>query len=136
MSAAPRAAASHAVPASSLLLVIILTLIWGCNWPVLKVGVTELAPLTFRAWTLAFAALGLLLIAKLSGDSIRIPRAWWGRVVALALFNITAWNVLIVFGVQQMPAGRSAIIAYTLAIWSFLFSLWLLHEPLSGRKVV
>jgi hypothetical protein len=26
----------------------ILTLVWGCNWPVLKMGVTELAPLTFR----------------------------------------------------------------------------------------
>jgi drug/metabolite transporter (DMT)-like permease len=128
-------AAQQALPASSLLLVAILTLAWGCNWPVLKIGVTELAPLTFRASTLPFAALGLLTIAKLSGDSVRIPRAWWGRVVALALFNITGWNVLIVFGVQQMPAGRSAIIAYTLPIWSVLFSVWLLHEPLSGRKI-
>jgi len=129
-------AAPQAAPASSLLLVAILTLVWGCNWPVLKLGVTELAPLTFRASTLPFAALGLLLIAKLSGDSIRIPRAWWGRLVALAFFNIAGWNALILFGVQQMPAGRSAIIAYTLPIWSVLFSLWLLHEPLSGRKIV
>jgi drug/metabolite transporter (DMT)-like permease len=129
-------AAQQAAPASSVLLVVILTLAWGCNWPVLKVGVTALAPLTFRATTLPFAALGLLLIAKLSGDSIRIPRAWWGRAATLALCNITAWNVLIVFGVQQMPAGRSAIIAYTLPIWTVLFSLWWLHEPLSGRKIV
>ena len=136
MSAAPPAAASHAVPASSLLLVVILTLVWGCNWPVLKLGVTELAPLTFRATTMPFAALGLLLVAKLSGDSIRIPRALWRKVAALALFNIAAWNGLILFGVQQMPAGRSAILAYTLPIWSVLFSLWLLHEPLSGRKLV
>jgi drug/metabolite transporter (DMT)-like permease len=125
-----------AAPASSLLLVAILTLVWGCNWPVLKLGVTELAPLTFRATTLPFAALGLLLIAKLSGDSVRIPRAWWGRVAALALFNVTGWSALIVFGVQQMPAGRSGIIAYTMPIWSVLLSLWLLHEPLSGRKLV
>jgi drug/metabolite transporter (DMT)-like permease len=135
MSAAPPATASHAVPASSLLLVAILTLVWGCNWPVLKLGVTELAPLTFRATTLPFAALGLLLVAKLSGDSIRIPRAQWTKVAALALFNIAAWNGLILFGVQQMPAGRSAILAYTLPIWSVLFSLWLLHEPLSARKL-
>ena len=136
MSASPPAAASHAVPASSLLLVIILTLVWGCNWPVLKLGVTELAPLTFRATTLPFAALGLLLVSKLSGDSIRIARALWPKVAALALFNIAAWNGLILFGVQQMPAGRSAILAYTLPIWSVLFSFWLLREPLSGRKLV
>lgn len=127
--------AQHAVPASSLLLVVILTLVWGCNWPVLKLGVTELAPLTFRAATLPFAALGLLLIARLSGESIRIPRALWLRVTVLALFNIAGWNWLILFGVQQMPAGRSAILAYTLPIWSVLFSHWLLHEPLSGRKL-
>ncbi|HEX9277727.1 MAG TPA: EamA family transporter [Casimicrobiaceae bacterium] len=127
--------AHHAVPPSSLLLVVILTLVWGCNWPVLKLGVTELAPLTFRATTLPFAALGLLLVSKLSGDSIRIARALWPKVAALALFNIAAWNGLILFGVQQMPAGRSAILAYTLPMWSVLFSLWLLREPLSGRKL-
>ena len=40
------------------------------------------------------------------------------------------------FGVQQLPAGRSAILAYTMPVWSVLFSLALLHEPLSRRKVV
>src|SRR5947208_5893738 len=114
MSTAPPAAARHAVPASSLLLVAILMLVWGCNWPVLKLGVTELAPLTFRATTLPFAALGLLLVSKLSGDSIRISRALWIKVAALALFNIAGWNGLILFGVQQMPAGRSAILAFTM----------------------
>lgn len=132
----PTPAAQSAVPASSLLLIVILTLVWGCNWPVLKLGVTELAPLTFRATTLPFAALGLLLIAKLSGESTRVPRALWPRVAVLALFNITGWNWLVLFGIQQLPAGRAAILGYTLPIWSVLFSFWLLHEPLSPRKFV
>ena len=42
----------------------------------------------------------------------------WGKVAALALFNITGWNGLLLFGVQQLPAGRSAILAYTMPIWS------------------
>jgi drug/metabolite transporter (DMT)-like permease len=98
--------------------------------------VTELPPLTFRAATLPFAAIGLLIVARLSGDSIAIPRALWGKVAALALFNIAAWNGLILFGVQQLPSGRSAILAYTLPVWSMLFSLVLLHEPLSRRKLI
>jgi drug/metabolite transporter (DMT)-like permease len=128
-------AAHHPAPAASLLLVVILSLVWGCNWPVLKLGVTGLAPLTFRAITLPFAALGLLLVARFSGESTRIPRTWWPRVAVLALFNITGWNWLILFGIEQMSAGRAAILAYTLPIWSVLFSLWLLHEPLSPRKL-
>jgi drug/metabolite transporter (DMT)-like permease len=135
MSDRGRSAAAQAAPASSLLLVGVLTLVWGCNWPVLKLGVTELAPLTFRAATLGFAALGLLLISKFSGESVAIPRRLWPRVLTLALFNIVGWNAFILFGVQQMPAGRSAILAYTMPIWTVLFSLWLLHEPLSWRKL-
>jgi drug/metabolite transporter (DMT)-like permease len=97
--------------------------------------VTEIAPLTFRALTLPFAGLGLLAIAGMAGASIRIPRAMWGKVILLALFNIAGWNGLLLFGVQQLPAGRSAILAFTMPVWSVLFSLALLHEPLSTRKL-
>jgi drug/metabolite transporter (DMT)-like permease len=31
--------------------ILVLTLVWGCNWPILKMGVEELAPLTFRGGT-------------------------------------------------------------------------------------
>ena len=113
----------------------VLALVWGLNWPILKIGVSELAPLTFRALTLPFAALGLLAIAHLSGDSVRIPRAWWRRVAALALFNIAGWNGLILFGVQQMAAGRSVILAYTMPIWATAIGAFLLDEPLSRRKL-
>ncbi len=126
----------HGVGASSLLQIAILTLVWGCNWAVLKVGVSELPPLTFRASSLAFAGIGLLLVAKFSGHSIRIPRPLWGKTAALALFNIAAWNGLILFGVQSLPAGRSAILAFTMPIWTVLIGLGLLHEPLSKRKII
>ena len=114
----------------------ILALIWGCNWPVLKLGVTEIPPLTFRSLTLPFAALGLLAVARLSGESIAIPRAWWGRVATLAFFNIAGWNGLVLFGVQQLPAGRSAILAYTMPVWATLVALMVLHEPLGRRKTI
>ena len=114
----------------------ILALIWGCNWPVLKLGVTELPPLTFRSVTLPFAALGMLAVAHLSGESIAIPRAWWSRVAVLAFFNIAGWNGLVLFGVQQLPAGRSAILAYTMPVWATLVAMMVLHEPLNRRKAI
>jgi drug/metabolite transporter (DMT)-like permease len=131
----PPSASSLPPNARALLPIALLTLIWGCNWPVLKMGVTELAPLTFRGLTLPFAAAGMLVVAALSGDSLRVPRAWWGRVAALAFFNIAGWNGLVLFGVQQMPAGRSAILAYTMPIWATMIATMVLHEPLSRRKL-
>ena len=47
------------------------------------------------------------------------------RLVAVALF-----------GVQQLPAGRSAILAYTMPIWSTLIAMFVLHEPLNRRKAI
>ena len=120
----------------SLIPIVVLALVWGCNWPILKLGVTEMPPLTFRAYTIAFAGLGLLVIARFSGESIRVPVRLWPLVAALALLNITAWNGLLLFGVQQMPAGRSVILAYTMPVWATLVSVWLLHERLSRRKIV
>jgi drug/metabolite transporter (DMT)-like permease len=115
--------------------ILVLTLVWGCNWPVLKMGVSELAPLTFRSLTLPFAAIGMLLVARASGDSIGIARALWPRVVVLALLNIAGWNGFVLFGVQQLPAGRSAILAYTMPIWATMIATVVLHERLSRRKL-
>lgn len=120
----------------ALLPVAVLALVWGLNWPILKLGVSEMAPLTFRSYTLAFAGLGLLAVARASGESIRIPRGLWSLVLLLALFNITGWNGLVLFGLQQMPAGRSAILAYTMPVWATLVSLAVLHEPIGKRKAI
>jgi drug/metabolite transporter (DMT)-like permease len=54
----------------------------------------------------------------------------------LATLNIAGWNGFVLFGVQQMPAGRSAILAYTMPIWATLIAALVLHEPLSRRKLL
>jgi drug/metabolite transporter (DMT)-like permease len=122
--------------ARSALPIVVLALVWGFNWPMLKMGVTEMAPLTFRALTLPFAALGMLAFARASHDAIRVPRTFWPQLCALALFNITFWNGFVLFGVQQLPAGRSAILAYTMPIWATAIAAVVVHEPVSRRKLV
>jgi drug/metabolite transporter (DMT)-like permease len=116
--------------------ILVVALVWGCNWPVLKMGVAELAPLTFRTVTLPFAALVMLLVAKLRGDDILIPREFWPRLLALSFFNIALWNGFVLFGVQQLPAGRSAILAYTMPVWATGIAALVLHETVSPRKLV
>ena len=116
--------------------IVVLALVWGFNWPVLKMGVTEMAPLTFRAVTLPFAALGMLAYARVARDSMRVPREFGAKLCALALFNITLWNGFVLFGVQQLPAGRSAILAYTMPIWATAIAALVVHEPISRRKLI
>jgi len=132
----PAAPAAAKPTANALLPILLLSIVWGCNWPVLKIGVAEVAPLTFRAITLPVAALGMFLVTRWSGESVRIPRAWWGKVATLAFLNIAGWNGFVLFGVQQLPAGRSAIIAYTMPIWSTVIAMAVLNEPLDRRRIV
>lgn len=114
----------------------ILALVWGANWPILKIGTAEIAPLTFRAVTLPFAAAGMFLVARAARDSLSVPRDWWWRVTVLALFNVAGWNGVVLFGLLQLPAGRSVILGYTMPIWATLIAMAVLHEPLGRRKAI
>ncbi len=114
----------------------ILALVWGCNWPILKISTTEIAPLTFRAITLPFAAAGMFLVARAARDGVSVPREWWWRLTVLAFFNVAAWNGVVLFGLQQLPAGRGVILGYTMPVWATLVATMMLHEPLNRRKAI
>jgi len=102
----------------------------------MKIGVAEIAPLTFRALTLPFAGIGLLGIALAQRQSIRVPRTLWWPLGWLSLFNIAGWNGFVMFGVQHLPAGRSAILGYTMPLWATLCAVIVAGERLTVRRVV
>src|SRR6266498_3698572 len=128
-------ARTYALPPSIIALVVLLALGWGSNWPVMKVVMTEMAPLHFRALCLIAGAAGLFAIAQANRLPIRVPKGSWPRLVAIAAFNVAAWNVLAVYGVTFMESGRAAILAYTFPVWSVLLGVWFLREPLTGRRL-
>jgi len=126
---------TSALPPSIIVLVVLLALGWGSNWPLMKVVMTEMAPLHFRVLCLTAGAVGLFAIARANRLPIRVPRGQWPRLVVITAFNVAAWNVLAVFGVTFMDSGRAAILAYTFPVWGVLLGVWFLREPLTGRRL-
>jgi len=126
---------TYALPPSIIVLVVLLALGWGSNWPLMKVVMTEMAPLHFRVLCLTAGAVGLFAIAQANRLPIRVPQGHWPRLIAITLFNVAAWNVLAVYGVTFMESGRAAILAYTFPMWSVLLGVWFLREPLTGRRL-
>lgn len=126
---------TSALPPSIIVLVVLLALGWGSNWPLMKVVMTEMAPLHFRVLCLIAGATGLFAIARANRLPIRVPNGQWPRLVAIAAFNVAAWNVLAVYGVTFMESGRAAILAYTFPVWGVLLGVWFLREPLTGRRL-
>jgi drug/metabolite transporter (DMT)-like permease len=124
------------LPRQGLLLLAALSLFWGLNWPIMKVVLTQVPPLYFRAGCLLAGGLGMLALARAGGVRVAVPAGAWPRLAVLALFNIIGWNVLIVYGVALLPSGRAALLGYTMPLWSSLLSLWLLGERLRAGRVV
>ena len=127
----------QSLPRQGLILLAVLSLGWGLNWVVIKVALTELPPLYFRAASLLFGGLGLLIVARFTGErTVRVPDGAWGRVLLIALCNTVLCNVLVIYGLTLLPAGRAALLNYTMPLWGQLLSVWLLGETFTVRRVV
>ena len=122
-------------PASILWVLAALTLGWGFNWPMIKLALSELPVFTFRSVCLAGGAAGLFAIAAYARLPLRVPRGQWGRLLLIALFNVTVWNLCIAYGIGYMSSGRAAILAYTMPLWSVPLSAWLLKERITRRRI-
>ncbi len=116
-----------------LVLLLLLTLAWGLSWPVMKVGVQGLPPLFFRLLCIAGGLVVLAAYARVAGVPLRVPRADWGDVVRLAVPNVVVWHVLAIVAVSLLPAGRSALLGYTMPVWVVVFGLLCFGEVAAGR---
>jgi len=115
----------------------LLSLMWGLNWPIMKLSLRELAPLHFRALTMGLGALALALYFAARG--IRLwprGRPEWRDVLVLGLPNTLGWHALSIIGVAQLPAGRAAILGFTMPVWTVLLSVLFYRERLTGRLLV
>lgn len=123
------------LPPSGLLLLGALALGWGLNWPIMKIVLSEVPPLYFRAISLILGGSGLLAIARAGGHPIAIPPGQLMAVAQLSLFNIIGWNVFAIYGVSLLPSGRAALLGFTMPVWSAILSVLILGERLSFQRV-
>lgn len=122
------------LPASALALLALVTLGWGFAWPFIKIVLAEMPPLTFRTVCLLVGGGGVLVLARMAGQPLEVPRRHWPRMLALSACNIVGWNVFMIYGVAFLPSGRAALLGYTMPLWSAILSVWLLDERLTARR--
>lgn len=115
-------------------MLILLTLVWGFNWPIMKFGVTGFPPLTFRTlcmW-IGLPVLGLYMVWR------RVPftigRAHWRELAVLTVFNMFFWHTLAILAIQSLSSGRAAILGYTMPVFSALIGAAWFGQRLAGRS--
>jgi drug/metabolite transporter (DMT)-like permease len=118
------------------LLLATVIVLWGVNWPVMKLGLADIPPMTFALSRMVLGALCMFGVAAARGG-IRLPdRHDLPIVITVGLLQMAAFLGLVTVALQFVPAGRSSILAYTTALWVVPGAAILLGERLGGRKLV
>jgi len=119
-----------------IVLLVLLTLVWGLNWPVMKLGVTLFPPLSFRAMSMWLGLPVLYVAVRAMKVPLRIERSQWRELGSLTFTNMIVWHVLAVLSVQALSSGRAAILGYTMPVFSALWGVALFGQRLSPRQML
>jgi drug/metabolite transporter (DMT)-like permease len=131
----PPGARPHITPAG-LMFLAITSIGWGFNWPITKYLLAELPPLTLRGTTGVVGAGLLAALALLRGQSLRVPRELWPRLVLAAFLNVACWMVLMGLALLWLPASEAALIAYTMPVWASILAWPVLGERPNLLRVI
>ncbi|HMS26735.1 MAG TPA: DMT family transporter [Burkholderiaceae bacterium] len=120
--------------AKQLWLLVLLTLVWGLNWPVMKLGVTGMPPLLFRTLSM-WLGIPVLVVAMLwLKIPFAMPRKHWRELLVLSAANMFVWHVCIILAIQSLSSGRAAILGYTMPIFSAIIGALFFATQLSLRN--
>ncbi len=120
--------AAHADVGARVMLAV-LGLIWGVTWPVMKIALNEIPPLTMRGTAAVLGAVTYFALCVAMRRSLRIPSPKaWAHVLVASLLNIVAFSLFSAFAQLVATTSRVAILAYTMPIWSVLLAWAFLGE--------
>jgi drug/metabolite transporter (DMT)-like permease len=119
------------------LMLVFLSIGWGVTWPIMRIALEEIPPLSMRLGTTACGAAVLFLAAWLLRRDLEIPTGI-GRIhLALSgAFNVFGFSLFTAFAQLSTATSRVAILAYTMPIWSCLLARPVLGERLTANRMI
>ena len=100
-------------------LLVLLALLWGGSFTLIKIGVGTIPPATLTAGRIAIAAVLLLAIMRWRGMVLpRTPRLW-GHLLVQGIINLVLPFLLISWGEQHVSSGLASILTTTAPFFAF-----------------
>ncbi len=121
-------AAAFAVP--------VLALLWGLNWPAVRVVLSWWSPWTLRAFSLGVGALLLFALALHRRESLQVKAGQRARLVVSAVLTIAGFNLCTAFAQTAGSTSRAAIVTFTMPVWAVLFAWLLIGEKPDRWRMV
>jgi len=114
----------------ALIALLILTLIWGYNWVVMKLAVQYANPFQFAAMRTFSGAIILFIIMAFTKRSLAVKE--FPTMLVLGLLQTIGFTGLIIWAVSIGGAGKTAVLSYTMPFWVMLFAWPMLGEKIQG----
>jgi len=114
--------------ARALSILFVAIVIWGGNWPVMKIGLNHITPFWFSMMRFALGG------ATLFAFQIVTRTLYWPRkkdlplILSIGLIQMLTFTVLGAVAMTQVDAGRSAVLAYTTTLWVIPLSVLFFGE--------
>jgi drug/metabolite transporter (DMT)-like permease len=117
-------------------LLLMLACCWSSTYPLTKIGLGSIPPVTFISARSLVAALFLLIILYLRGIRIPTDLAAWKLFAFQQTINSTIPFLMITWAQQYVPASSTVVLASTTPIFAFVIT-WLItrHEPATMLKL-
>ncbi len=114
----------------------ILILIWGIGWPMISIGLPYCSPIWYGTIRLIFATLLIFMAMGLTRQLVIPDKRDLPLIFSLGFLQIGFFVMLITLGLEYVPPGRSAIIAYTSPIFVTPIAVLFFRERLTRMKTI
>jgi len=116
-------------------LLIVLSLLWGGSFFFNKLTVAEWPPFAVVQVRVGLAALALLLVVRIAGQSMAVGRELWLAFFGMGILNNLIPFSLFLWGQQQIASGLASILNATTPIFAVLVMHCFGNEKATGLKL-
>jgi drug/metabolite transporter (DMT)-like permease len=124
------ATGSRSANTAPLAALVLLALLWGYNWVVMKLAMRYVGPLDFAALRGAFGV--VLLFGVLLALRVPLRPQHLTKTLFLGLFQTAGFVGLISWSLSLGAAGKSAVLGYTMPFWVMVLGWPFLPDRLRG----
>src|SRR5262245_5573928 len=116
---------------------LILCGIWGSTWLFIKLGLTDLPPLTFAAFRFILASLILSLLILARGARWPRGRNDWLLIFIVGVLQFSLNYGLVFWGEQHIPSGLAAVLQSTFPAFGLVIAhFYLPYERITTLRVI
>ena len=120
----------------TVILLIILVLVWSSVWSLFRIAMEAFPPLSFRVIIGIPAFVLLLALGYKKVRTIKIPRNNIKSLLLISFFNVTLWQILMLYGITMLGGGRAAVLTYTMPVWATIFAAIFGYEKINLSVVI